>query len=363
MISCGELHVTNKIKNKHMKRALVISGGGSKGAYAVGVVKQLLQLYPTLDFDIYVGTSTGSLIVPMAAIDEIALLEEIYTTQKKGTIVKELRIGDRLNTDSIFDANPLWELINKHFTDARYNTLIASGKKLYINTTCIQTGELVVFTNDNDTASQKGYQIRKIVNADHFRRAIMASACQPVFMPTIQVNKNLPGNPEKDFQYVDGGVKEYAGIEMAINAGATEIFTILLSAVNSEPDLLYKGTLFSLLERTIDIFTEDVGKNDLTIPNQYNEALKYIDAVKRKMINDGISRDDVNRYFTIRGRESPYEDKVPLKLFTIRPQDPIGGGPGGLTFDMAEMKVMLAKGVAGANIFNDSLSDSDITWA
>ena len=57
-----------------MKRALVISGGGSKGAFAVGVIKQLQQLYPTLFFDIYVGSSTGSLIVPMGAIDEVVLL-------------------------------------------------------------------------------------------------------------------------------------------------------------------------------------------------------------------------------------------------------------------------------------------------
>jgi hypothetical protein len=70
----------------------------------------------------------------------------------------------------------------------------------------------------------------------------------------------------------------------------------------------------------------------------------------------------VNRYFTIRGRESPYEDKVPLKLFTIRPDQPLGGGPGGLNFDMAEMKVMLAKGITGANVFKDSLRPGDITW-
>jgi predicted acylesterase/phospholipase RssA len=345
-----------------MKRALVISGGGSKGAYAVGVVKQLQQLFPTLEFDIFVGTSTGSLVVPMVAVDEIALLEEIYTTQKEGTIVKKLRIGDRLGTDSIFDANPLFDLIKKHFTDARYDAMLASGKKVYINTTCLQTEELVVFTNDDQAVSKEGYTIRKIVNADHFRRAIMASACQPVFMPTIQVNKNLPNNPEKNLQYVDGGVREYAGIEMAIQAGATEIFTILLSTGKTEPVNKQYGDLFSLLERTIDIFTSDVGKNDLVIPSQYNEALKYIDAVKRKMISEGVPRADVNRYFTIRGRESPFEDKVPLKLFTIRPGEGLGGGPGGLTFEMAEMKGMIAKGIKGANMFKDNLRPSDITW-
>jgi predicted acylesterase/phospholipase RssA len=344
-----------------MKRALVISGGGSKGAYAVGVIKQLQQIFPTLFFDIYVGTSTGSLIVPLAAIDDIALLEEIYTTQKKGTITKEMRIGDRLGTDSIFDANPLWDLINKHFTDARYNELLASEKKLYINTTCLQTEELVVFTNDAAATSKEGYTVRQIVNSDHFRRAIMASACQPVFMPTIQVNKNLPGNAEKDFQYVDGGVRQYAGIEMAIDAGATEIFTILLSSGLSEVENTHYGDLFKLLQRTIDIFTADVSKNDLIIPNEYNKALNYIDAVKRKMISDGISRDDVNRYFTI--GENPFDGKVPLKLFTIRPESPLGGGPGGLNFDMAEMQGMLARGIGSANAFRNDLRPDDISWA
>ena len=344
-----------------MKRALVISGGGSKGAFAVGVIKRLQQIYPTLVFDIYVGTSTGSLIVPLAAIDEIPLLEEIYTTQSKGTIVKELRIGDRLNTDSIFDANPLWNLVNKHFTDDRYNTLQVSGKKLYINTTCLQTENITVFTNDISATSKPGYETRQIVNSDHFRRTIMASACQPVFMPTIQINKNLPGNAEKDYQYVDGGVRQYAGIEMAIDAGATEIFTILLSTGANEIENNYYGNLFSLMQRTIDIFMTDVGKNDLVIPNLFNDGLQYIDAVKRKMSADGISANDVNRYFDVGG--SPYNGKVPLKLFTIRPDSPLGGGPGGLVFDSAEMKDMLAKGLGSANAFSGRLTPADVTWA
>jgi hypothetical protein len=29
------------------------------------------------------------------------------------------------------------------------------------------------------------------------------------------------------------------------------------------------------MQRTIDIFMTDVGKNDLIIPNQYNEALQH----------------------------------------------------------------------------------------
>jgi predicted acylesterase/phospholipase RssA len=50
-----------------MKRALVISGGGSKGAFAVGILQRLRILFPTLHFDMIIGTSTGALIAPLAA--------------------------------------------------------------------------------------------------------------------------------------------------------------------------------------------------------------------------------------------------------------------------------------------------------
>ena len=51
------------------KTALVISGGGAKGAFAVGVIKHLCSTYrETGWFDVVGGTSTGALISPMAAV-------------------------------------------------------------------------------------------------------------------------------------------------------------------------------------------------------------------------------------------------------------------------------------------------------
>src|SRR6185503_18711315 len=106
-----------------MKKALVISGGGSKGAFAVGVYKYLISNF-SLDFDILVGTSTGSLIVPLAALGKLDLLEELYTTQKTENIVIKDNIGNRLDKDSIFDVTPLWETIKKFYTDDFYAELM-----------------------------------------------------------------------------------------------------------------------------------------------------------------------------------------------------------------------------------------------
>ena len=346
-----------------MSRALVISGGGSKGAFAVGVIKRLLIEYPNLNFDTYVGTSTGSLIAPLAAMGKYDLLEELYTTIKTSDVINKGNIGDKLNEHSIFDATPLWNLVEKYYNDTNYELLQQSGKKIYLATVCLQTSELVVFTNDANAAAPKYYEIRQISSATHFRKAVMASACQPVFMPPIKVNKNVPGEPNPDFQFVDGGVREYAGVQMAIDSGATEIFTILLSSAGKViVDAEFK-TIFPILQQTIDIFTEDVGKNDLIIPQQYNESLQYIDAVKKKMKRLGVAEALINDYFKVMGSDNPYEGKIPLKLFTFRPDAPLGGGPGGLTFDSDEMKRMIAAGQKVTNNFIASLNPSDISWA
>ncbi|MEO6550040.1 MAG: patatin-like phospholipase family protein [Ferruginibacter sp.] len=346
-----------------MKRALVISGGGSKGAFAIGIIKRLFNQFPNLEFDMFVGTSTGSLIVPLVAMKEMDLLEMIYTTQRTQDIVLKNRLGDRLNDHSIFDASPLWKLLETHYTDERYKNVLQTGKNLFLTTTCLQSGELVVFTTDPAPAEVINYEVRSLIDANHFRKAVMASACQPVFMPPIKVNKDVPGEPDPGFQFVDGGVREYAGVEMAIDNGATEIFTILLSPDTKAIDHKELTDLFSILQKTIDIFTEDVGKNDLIIPDQINQALIYIEAVKRKMKGKGLSDEVIKDFFTIAGLESPLEGKMPIKFFTFRPEASLGGGPGGLTFDPAEMKGMVQKGQQSANNFIASLNPSDITWA
>ena len=344
-----------------MKKALVISGGGSKGAFAVGVYKHLVENF-ALDFDVLVGTSTGALIVPLAALGKTDLLEELYTTQKTENIVIKDNIGNRLNKDAIFEVTPLWDTINKYYTDAFYEELIESGKEIFLNTTCLQTEELVVFTTVQEPIPSKYYEVRRLVNAEHFRRAVLASACQPVFMTPVKVNKQVPGEPFPDHQFVDGGVREYAGVQMAIDNDAKEIFTILLASDQPAEAPEFK-TLFPILEQTISIFTADVSKNDLVIPFLYNEAITYIDAVKKKMKRAGVSNEDIENYFHIRGREYPFEDKIPLKIHIIKPSKPLGGGAGGLIFDPAEMKGMLAIGERQAQNYIASLSPGEVDWA
>lgn len=342
-----------------MKKALVISGGGSKGAFAVGVIKDLANTYH-LGFDVVVGTSTGALIAPLAAMGDIASLEQLYTTVTNKDIVVKYEIGDRLFENSIFTAGPLTEKIKALYTDAFFNKLNASGKEVYLTTVCLQTEELVIFTNAKNPVEKNNYTVRKLVNGDQFRRAILASASQPVFFPPVKVNKNVPGELFPEDQFVDGGVREYAGLGIAMNSGATEIFTILHASKVNIPKHDAFNKMVAILQQTVAMFITDVSDNDLWAPLQLNNVLKYIDAVKAKMKAGGLPQAQIDAYFNVGDVYKDLQYMKPVKIHVIQPQGALGGGPGGLDFNPTEMKDMLVKGQFALNAYVATLKPGDV---
>src|SRR5438093_1149546 len=89
-----------------MKNALVVSGGGSKGAFAIGAIERLREAGVT--WDIVVGTSTGALIAPLVVTDEIQELRALYSRVHTEDIVRQRDLLDIFVHDSIYDATPLW---------------------------------------------------------------------------------------------------------------------------------------------------------------------------------------------------------------------------------------------------------------
>ena len=66
-------------------RALVISGGGSKGAFAGGVAQYLIEELQR-DYELYLGTSTGSLLISHLALNKCEKIKNIYTTVNQSSI-------------------------------------------------------------------------------------------------------------------------------------------------------------------------------------------------------------------------------------------------------------------------------------
>ena len=66
-------------------KALVISGGGSKGAFGGGVAQYLIE-EKKRDYDLYVGTSTGSLLISHLALKEVEKIRKVYTSVNESSI-------------------------------------------------------------------------------------------------------------------------------------------------------------------------------------------------------------------------------------------------------------------------------------
>ena len=66
------------------KTAFVLSGGGSRGAYEIGVWKALKEL--GVEIDMVFGTSVGAINGAMVAQDEPELAEKLWKQMQTGMI-------------------------------------------------------------------------------------------------------------------------------------------------------------------------------------------------------------------------------------------------------------------------------------
>ena len=94
-------------------RALVISGGGSKGAFAGGVAQYLIE-EEKRNYDLFLGTSTGSLLVSHLALKKIQEIKKAFTN---------------VNQKSVFDNSPY--LIVRNGEEERIKINHFNVQKLY----------------------------------------------------------------------------------------------------------------------------------------------------------------------------------------------------------------------------------------
>lgn len=148
-------------------RALVLSGGGGRGAYECGVYKFLerAELVP----DILVGTSIGAINAAAIASGRSATeLEMIWLT----TYTKDIQRFWRLwPWRSIYDTTP-WRKTLHRFID--FDALARTDKRVLIAATEIETGQLRIFDNHKTP-----------LTPDH----ILASCSIPLIYPWTKVGE------------------------------------------------------------------------------------------------------------------------------------------------------------------------------
>jgi predicted patatin/cPLA2 family phospholipase len=245
-----------------MKKALVISGGGSKGAFAGGVAQYLMKKKHK-KYDLFLGTSTGSLMVSHLALGMLDELKELYTNVNQESIFsnspfKIKRIaGEKVIT--INHLNTFWNYLNGRKTFGESKNLRSLIKRNITREMYVKIREAnkeVVVTVSNLTANQIEYKSINDCSYEDFCDWIWGSCNYVPFMSLLEKNH---------CQYADGGFGSLVPIREAILRGATEIDAIILETEVTQINRLPAKNPFSLLFDVFDFMLTHVERHNITI--------------------------------------------------------------------------------------------------
>jgi NTE family protein len=331
------------------RRALVLSTGGAYGAFEVGVLEELI-VRRGLDFEILCGISAGTLNASLLAqaqfdssnpansllnlqnafstlrtlwLDQITGSESIYCPRLLG--IGGIAVG----ADSVYDVTPLEDKIRQF---ANPTQIALSGRRLRIQYTVLETGELV-------TVTESGTDIVK---------GILASASIPVFFPPVVLNGQ---------HLVDGGVRQMTPLSTAFD---TEPPPDIIYVVYAQPSKLApvtymdSGTGFGVgaltyLMRTIAILLNQIDLTDVAVALKLNELKRQWETLRPQLPDNDTA---------VQAIDAVLGPKRYAKIIEIRPTHALSGD--GLNFVPSEIRANYEYGRASAIMLpaEDTLEDS-----
>ena len=243
-------------------RALVISGGGSKGAYAGGVAQYLIE-EEGKNYDLFLGTSTGSLLIPHLAANDINKLYRIYTNVKQKHIFSVSPFVRRKKGNrefvSINFVNSLWQFIRMKRTFGESKALKRNIRRNFTKeeyNLIKGTKEDIVVTVSNLSLNRVEYKSINDFCYEEFCDWIWIS-CNYVPFMSLAIKDG--------YEYADGGLGCVIPIREAILRGATEIDAIVLESEGLQQQKVLGKNPFSLMINLFSHLIDQVEKHDITI--------------------------------------------------------------------------------------------------
>jgi predicted patatin/cPLA2 family phospholipase len=189
--------------NRKRYSVLALSGGGSYGAFTAGVLNGWTASGQRPQFDIVSGVSTGALIATFAFLGSQydRVLSDFYTTTTTDDIYRKRCKPAALWSDSFVSSEPLERTIETSITPQLFAQVAlahAEGRRLYIGTTNVDTGRLVIWDMGAIASSGKPGSLAL------YRKIILASASPPGFFPPVPIDVTVNGHTYTEM-HVDGG--------------------------------------------------------------------------------------------------------------------------------------------------------------
>lgn len=243
-------------------KALVISGGGSKGAFAGGVAQYLIE-EKKKDYKLFVGTSTGSLMLTHLALGKLDELKEIYSNVDQKTIfsncpfkIKKYK-GHTLVAINHFNTLKSFLKGSKTFGESLHlkQMIKKTVKDSYLRKVRDQHKKIIV-TVSNLTLNQVEFKDLDEHTFDDFRDYIWASSNFVPFMSLLLKN---------NYEYADGGFANLVPIREAIRQGATEIDAIILETEVTQLNRMPSKNPFNLITNLFNYMQIHIEKYNISI--------------------------------------------------------------------------------------------------
>lgn len=320
---------------------LTLSGGGTRGAFGAGLISGWTDRGDIPEFDVVTGVSTGAVMATFVFLggDELEKVKDFYTRSTTDDIYTSSWFSF-FGFAYLMNPEPLKKLFLKNFDEALLNRVAAEhakGRRLYIGTTNIDTGQQIVWDMGAIASSNRSDKYQR------FADIIYASAAMPIYLPPQFISVDI--DDEQYYQmHVDGGI--YAHVFMIgllvkwseilnfredanLNFDVT-VYTIanrkyrnrtdydpveqspssvIAAYIETETDLLFDRSVYRLYDSTAQrgfkFRMAAVPKNE----NDVDDATEFNPDKMLKLFNVGYS-------FGINGVE--WQDKVSLDEYDIR---------------------------------------------
>lgn len=248
-----------------MKRALVLSGGGTMGAFEVGAVDYLVHK-AGFDFNVLLGTSVGALNTAFLGqawnyqelLQATSDLRKLWLEIKGDTSIYQkyflgyLRL---LFRDALYEPKGLKALLNARIDPER---ICRNPQRIVkVAAVAMETGELLYADNRDPRYRPE------------FLNYVLASASMPLFFPGVPINGK---------HWYDGGLRDITPLGAVFQELPDEIVIIVTFPMGPDfsprlPQFKPKGALAVLL-RTIDILTGEIEANDLQLAQMINNQVE-----------------------------------------------------------------------------------------
>lgn len=248
------------------KVALVLSGGGARGAYQLGVWKALKKL--NIKYDIVTGTSVGALNAVMMVQKEFYKCLWLWHNISFDTIYEKHEFG---NLDVDKEIIKIYKNYLKNFIkDGGMNVgeleelLRNSYKEKKFYKSNIDFGLVTYNVSKLEPVCLTKKQIPPYLLPDY---VIASATCYPAFQPK-KINDSL---------YIDGGIYDIMPINLAIDMGATEVIAVDLKSFGIKKPIKNKEipiTYISPRNKIVPFLVFDKIKSQQTIRFGYNDTMK-----------------------------------------------------------------------------------------